>query len=89
MGDEKIPKIALKSSQNHLGLKWGWCKDTMARLNHCGIDKTFDTLHNINNVKNIITSKFKEKMWCKKDLEVKRKLRYYKEVINSRVSTQS
>ena len=30
----------------------------------------------------IITSKFKEKMWGKKELEVKRNLRYYKEVNN-------
>ena len=40
------------------------------------------TLQNINNLKNTITSKFKEKMRDKKYLEVKRKLRYYKEVIN-------
>ena len=25
---------------------------------------------------------FKEKLWCEKNLAVKRKLRYYKEVIN-------
>ena len=36
----------------------------------------------IDNVKNIITSKFKEKLWCEENLTVKRKLRYYKEVIN-------
>ena len=41
-------------------------------LNHWGIDEN-DILWNIDNTKNIITSKFKEK-W--------RKLRYYKEVIN-------
>ena len=39
-------------------------------------------LQNINNIKNIVTSKFKEKMWCEQDLEAKRKLRYYKDVIN-------
>ncbi len=39
-------------------------------------------------LKNIITSMFKEKMWCKKDLEVKRKLRYYKEAINSNLEDQ-
>ena len=39
-------------------------------------------MQNINNIKNIVTSKFKEKLWCEKDLEAKRKLRYYKEVIN-------
>jgi len=45
------------------------------------IDKNV-ALQNINNIKNIVTSKFKEKMWCEKDLGAKRKLRYYKEVIN-------
>jgi len=39
-------------------------------------------LQNINNIKNIVTSKIKKKLWCEKDLEAKRKLRYYKEVIN-------
>ena len=38
-------------------------------------------MQNINNVRNIVTSKFKEKLWCEKDLEAKRKLKYY-EVIN-------
>ena len=45
-------------------------------------------LQNINNIKNIVTSKFKEKMWCEKDLEVKRKLRYYKEVIKPTLDDQ-
>ena len=36
----------------------------------------------------IVTSKFKEKMWCKKDLAAKRKLRYYKEVINPTLEDQ-
>ena len=54
MGNERLPKIALNSS----------------------------------NVKNIITSKFKEKLWCEKILAVKRKLRYYKEVINPNLEDQ-
>lgn len=33
-------------------------------------------------IKDIITSNFKDKMWDSKELEGKRKLRYYKEVIN-------
>ena len=45
-------------------------------------------LQNINNIKNIVTSKFKEKMWREKDLEAKRKLRYYKEVINPTLEDQ-
>ena len=52
----------------------------MAWLNHWGIDEN-DTLQDIDNVKNIITSKFNEKLWCEKSVEIKRKLRYYKEVI--------
>ena len=39
-------------------------------------------MQNINNIKNNVTSMFKKKLWCEKDLEAKRKLRYYKEVIN-------
>ena len=38
--------------------------------------------------KKIVTSKFKEKMWCEKDLAAKRKLRYYKEVINPTLKYQ-
>ena len=53
----------------------------MTWLNHQGIDEN-DTLQNIDNVKNIIASKFKQKLWCEENLEVKRKLRYYKEDIN-------
>ena len=46
-----------------------------------GIDKN-DILQNIDSVKNIITSKFKEKLWCEENLTVKRKLRCHKKVIN-------
>ena len=45
-------------------------------------------MQNINNIKNIVTYKFKEKMWCEKDLEAKRKLRCYKEVINPTLEDQ-
>ena len=61
MGNERLPKIALNSSQNQLHLKQCWCKDTMAWLKHWGIGEN-DILQNIDNVKNIITSKFKEKI---------------------------
>ena len=40
--------------------KWGWQKGTMSWLNHWGIEENI-TLQNINNIKNIITYKFKEK----------------------------
>ena len=74
MGNERIPKIALNSIQNQLRLKRCCCKDTMAWLNHWDIDEN-EILQNIDNVKNIITSKFKEKLWCVENLAVKRKLR--------------
>ena len=75
MGNERLPKIALNSSQNQLRLKWCWCKDTMAWLNHWVIDEN-DILQNIDNVRNIITSKFKEKLWREENLAVKIKLGY-------------
>jgi len=81
IGDQRLPKITLNSSQNRVRLKRGWYKDNWAWLNHWEIDENV-ALQNINNVKNIVTSKFKEKMWCEKDLAAKKKLRYYKEVIN-------
>ena len=59
----------------------------MAWLNHWGIDE-HDILQNIDNVKNIITSKFKDKFWEEENLVVKRKLRYYKEVINPNLEDQ-
>ena len=55
-------------------------------LNHWEIDENV-ALQNINNIKNIVTTKFKEKMWCEKDLATKRKLRYY-EVINPTLEAQ-
>ena len=81
MGNERLPKISLNSSQNQLCLKPCWCKDTIAWLNHWGIDEN-EILQNINNFKKIITSKFKEKFSCEENLAVNRKLRYYKDVIN-------
>ena len=67
MGDHKLPKLALNSVQNHLRLKQSWYKDTKAWLNHWEIDKNV-ALQNINDIKNIVNSKVKEKMWCEKDL---------------------
>ena len=88
MEDKRLPKIASKSSQNHHRLKQGWHKDAQSWLSHWGIME--DTiLQNKDNIKNIIKSKFKEKMWCDKELEEKRKLRYYKDVINPNLEDQS
>ena len=39
-------------------------------------------LQNKDTIKKIVKSKFKEKMWCYKELDKKIKLRYYKDVIN-------
>ena len=41
------------------------------------------------NIKNTITSKFKDKLWEDQELEGKRKLRYYKEVINPTLDNQN
>jgi hypothetical protein len=46
------------------------------------------TVQNKNNIKNIIISKFKEKIWCNKELEDKRKFRSYKETINPNLEHQ-
>ena len=59
----------------------------MPWLNHWGINEN-NILQNIDNVKNIITSKIKEKLRCEENLAVKRKLRYYKEVINPNLENQ-
>ena len=60
----------------------------MAWLNNQGIDEN-DILQNIDNVKNIITSKFKQKLWCEENLALTRKLRYYREVINHNLEDQN
>ena len=65
MGDLRLPIISLKSSQDQLRLKRGWYKDTMAWLNHRGIDKN-TTLQDRNNIKNSITSNLEDKYEAKK-----------------------
>ena len=37
MEDQRLPKIALKSSHNHHRLKRGWHKDALSWLNYWGI----------------------------------------------------
>jgi hypothetical protein len=46
-------------------------------------------LQNKDTIKKNVKSKFKEKMWCDKELEEKRKLRYYKDVINPNLEDQN
>ena len=58
MEDQILPKIAINFSQNHLSIKQGWYKDAMPWLKMCVIDEDVH-LHNIDDIKNIITSKFK------------------------------
>jgi hypothetical protein len=88
MDDKRLPKIASNSSQNHQRLKRGWHKDAKSWLNHWGIQEEA-IMQNIDNITNIITSKFKENMWCDKELVDKRKLRYYKEVVNPNLEDQN
>ena len=52
IGDHRLPKLALNSSQNHLRLKRGWYKDTKVWLNHWDIDENV-ALHNINNIRHM------------------------------------
>jgi hypothetical protein len=68
MEDKMLPKR----------LKGGWHKDSGSWLNYWGIME--DTiLENKDTIKKNVKSKFKEKMWCDKELEEKIKLRYYNE----------
>jgi hypothetical protein len=62
MEDNRLTKIASNSSHNHLRLKWGWHKDAQPWLSHWGImEETI--LQNKDTIKNIIKSKFKDKLW--------------------------
>jgi hypothetical protein len=79
MDNKRLPKIASDSSQNHQRLKQGWHNDAKPWLNRI---KEEVILQNINDIKSILQAKFKENIWCDKELEDKRKSRYYKEVIS-------
>ena len=82
MGDTRIPKMYSYSIQNHLLIKRGWHKDAKSWLNGDSMKRWLYTLVISYNIESIITSRFKEKMWCDKALKDKRNLRYYNEVIN-------
>jgi hypothetical protein len=45
-------------------------------------------LYNTNVIKNLVQSKFKENLWCDKELEDKRKSRYHNEAINPNLEDQ-
>lgn len=79
---KRLQKIASNFSQNpHLCLKRGWHQNAQCWLNVWGIKEEI-TMGRNDNIKDTITCSFKDKMWDAKELEGKRKLRYYKEVIN-------
>jgi hypothetical protein len=46
-------------------------------------------LQNKDTIKKNVKSKFKEKMWCNKELEEKIKLKYYKDVFNPNLEDQN
>jgi hypothetical protein len=87
MENKRLSKQNFNSNQNQLRLKLGWHKDAQCWLNNWGIKEEI-ILKKKDDIKNIITFKFKEKLWCDKKLEGKRKLRYYKEVINPNLEYQ-
>ena len=78
MEAKRFPKIASNSNQNpSLQLEQGWNKDTQSWIKHCGKRTTSSWR---------IRIKFKILL---KKLEGKRKLRYYKEVINRNLANQN
>jgi hypothetical protein len=87
MDNKRLPKNASDSSQNHQRLKQVWHNDAKSWLNHWGIKEI--VLQNTNDIKNIVQAKVKENLWCDKELEDKRKLRYYKEVVNPNLEDQN
>ena len=88
MEPKRLPKISLNFSQNrHLHLKPEWHKDAQSWLNHWGVEEL--SMGSKDNIKNTITSNFKDKLWEDQELEGKRKLRYYKEVINPTLDNQT
>jgi hypothetical protein len=85
--DKRLFMIASNSIENHMRLKWVWYKDTKSWLDQWGIEEEV-TLLSIDTIKTTIISKFKETLWNDKELEDKRKLRYYKEMINPNLKNQ-
>ena len=78
MEPKRLPKMASNySKKTHLRFKCGWHKEAQSWLKYwrINVDLHMGSKHNI---KNTITSKFKDKLWEDQELEGKRKLRYYK-----------
>lgn len=57
-------------------------------MHHWGVNDEI-ILKNKDTIKNVITSKVKDKLWEDKELEGKRKLRYYIDVINPNLENQN
>ena len=70
MGDHRLPKLALNSSQNHLRLKRDWYKDTRAWLYHWEINENV-ALQNINNIKKLLLLSSKKKCGVRKIWQLK------------------
>jgi hypothetical protein len=87
MDDTKLLIIVSDSSQTHQWLKRGKHNDVKYWLNHWGIKEEV-VLKNTDDIKNMVKAKFKENLWCNKELEDKRKSRYYKEVVNHNLEDQ-
>ena len=65
IGDHRLPKLALNSSQNHLRLKRDWYKDTRAWLNHWEINENV-ALQNIITLKKLLLLSSKKKCGVRK-----------------------
>jgi hypothetical protein len=65
MDDKRLPKIASNSRKNHQWLNQKWHKYAKSWINYWGIQEEV-IMQNIDNIINLITSKFKENMWCDK-----------------------
>jgi hypothetical protein len=71
MEGKRLPKIVSKSNHNNHRLKRGWNKDAQSWPSYWGIMNTpFCRIRIL--LKNIIKSKFKEKMWCDKEISRKK-----------------
>ena len=67
---KRIPKIASNFSKKpHLLLKHGWHKDAESWLNHWGIKEEI-SMGRKYSVKDIISSKFKDKLWEDKEAKI-------------------
>jgi hypothetical protein len=65
-----------------------WNRDTTYQLN-CWVVVKNDVLQEINIINKTHITKFKEKLRCYNEIEIKKKLIYYKETINSDLKDQN